>query len=216
MASVKANRGNLPSAPWEIVGSLHHMTSDVGPLQGHTGLWTLPLSGHKLCPLQAFATLHPDVSYMPFLPNTPLHFFCPFPRLAKLLHPKLQFLSPIGLLCDNVRGKQFHSVPWALRSTLPFPSCFLYNLKFWLDNCSACHLLQRWYFARLILWPWRWRRYVHPKHWLTFNILYGVISQKTNMLLYVTSSGQMKWLFTIKCFTSPTTTAVPTSYFEMF
>jgi hypothetical protein len=43
---------------------------------------------------------------------------------------------------------------------------------------AACHLLSRWYLARLIL-PWRWRRYVPPKRWLTFNGLHGIISQKT-------------------------------------
>jgi hypothetical protein len=43
---------------------------------------------------------------------------------------------------------------------------------------SACHLISRWFLARLILLPWRWRRHVPPKRWLTFNELNGVISQK--------------------------------------
>jgi hypothetical protein len=47
---------------------------------------------------------------------------------------KLLFLSPIGSISGRVRAKRFHSVSrasqWELRSTLPFPSCFLYNPKF--------------------------------------------------------------------------------------
>jgi hypothetical protein len=98
MASVWASDGNLSSAPWKIVRSLHHMTADLGSLRGHAGLCTLPLSGHKLCPLRALTGLHPDVpasfynlwSLIPHmttthslnfsslhvgsLPNTPLHF----------------------------------------------------------------------------------------------------------------------------------------------
>jgi hypothetical protein len=34
-------------------------------------------------------------------------------------------------------------------------------------KCSACHLLSRWFLARLILPPWRWKRYVPPKRRLT-------------------------------------------------
>jgi hypothetical protein len=43
---------------------------------------------------------------------------------------------------------------------------------------SACHLLSRWYFARLIH-PWRWRLYVPQKRRLTSSGLQGVISQNT-------------------------------------
>jgi hypothetical protein len=33
---------------------------------------------------------------------------------------------------------------------------------------SACHLLSRWFLARLILGPWRWRLYIPPKRrWLS-------------------------------------------------
>jgi hypothetical protein len=42
----------------------------------------------------------------------------------------------------------------------------------------ACHLISRRFLARLILRPWRWRRYVPPKRRLTFSGLHGVISQK--------------------------------------
>jgi hypothetical protein len=37
------------------------------------------------------------------------------------------------------------------------------------QQSSACHLLSRWFLARLILWPWRWRRYIPPKYRLIFN-----------------------------------------------
>jgi hypothetical protein len=46
------------------------------------------------------------------------------------------------------------------------------------NKASSCPLLSRLYLARLILRPWRLRRYVPPKCRLTFNGLHGVISQK--------------------------------------
>jgi hypothetical protein len=48
----------------------------------------------------------------------------------------------------------------------------------------SCHLLPRWFLARLILRPWRWRVYVPLKRRLTFNGLHGVITQKI-VLLYI-------------------------------
>jgi hypothetical protein len=38
--------------------------------------------------------------------------------------------------------------------------------------------VSRWFLARLILWPWRWKQCVPPKRLLTLNGLHGVISQK--------------------------------------
>jgi hypothetical protein len=49
----------------------------------------------------------------------------------------------------------------------------------------SCHLLSRWYLGRLLLRPWGWRRYVLPKCQLTFNGLFGVISQM--MVLFIDS-----------------------------
>jgi hypothetical protein len=46
---------------------------------------------------------------------------------------------------------------------------------------SVFHPLSCW-FARLILWSWRWRRYVPPKRRLTFNGLHGILSK--NILLF--------------------------------
>jgi hypothetical protein len=40
---------------------------------------------------------------------------------------------------------------------------------------KACHLLSRWFLARLIFLPWRWRQYVPPKRRMTFNGQHGVI-----------------------------------------
>jgi hypothetical protein len=37
-----------------------------------------------------------------------------------------------------------------------------------------------WFFAWLILRPWRWRRLVPPKSRLTFNVLHGVVTQNMN------------------------------------
>jgi hypothetical protein len=46
----------------------------------------------------------------------------------------------------------------------------------------ACHLLSRWFLARLTFRPWRWRR--HPKNRLSFDGLHGVISQKLELFQY--------------------------------
>jgi hypothetical protein len=48
------------------------------------------------------------------------------------------------------------------------------------------HLLTCWFLLKLFLRPWRWKRYVPPKHWLQLNRLHGVISQK--MILFITSA----------------------------
>jgi hypothetical protein len=44
---------------------------------------------------------------------------------------------------------------------------------------------------RLILRPWRWRRYVPPKRRLTFNGLYGVISHK--MVLFISTAEKTSY-----------------------
>jgi hypothetical protein len=51
---------------------------------------------------------------------------------------------------------------------------------------AACHLLSRWFLARLIPRPWRWRRYFPPKRRLTYNGLHGVISLK--IALFITTA----------------------------
>jgi hypothetical protein len=56
-------------------------------------------------------------------------------------------------------------------------------LHFFFTYTYDCYLLSRCYVARLILWPWRRRRYVPPTHRLTFNGLHGVISQKTELFI---------------------------------
>jgi hypothetical protein len=43
-----------------------------------------------------------------------------------------------------------------------------------------------WFRARLILWPWRWRRHVLLKRLLVFNGIQSVISQKIEILRYYT------------------------------
>jgi hypothetical protein len=49
-------------------------------------------------------------------------------------------------------------------------------------DCSACHLLSRWFLAWPILRPWRWGRHVPPKRRLICNALHCVISQKIEFL----------------------------------
>jgi hypothetical protein len=45
--------------------------------------------------------------------------------------------------------------------------------------------VSRWFLAWLILRPWRWRWHVHPKLPLIFIRLHGVISQKTELFIYI-------------------------------
>jgi hypothetical protein len=99
--------------------------------------------------------------------------------------PELLFLSPIVSLgcCIRVNGcwrlcSVLRASQWELSSAPPFPTYFLYNPKFRLADCFACHLLSYWFPARLILRPWKWRRYVRLKLRLIFNGLHGVISEK--------------------------------------
>jgi hypothetical protein len=40
---------------------------------------------------------------------------------------------------------------------------------------------QSWFLVSLILRPWIWKRHVPPKHRLTFNRLYSIISQKIEL-----------------------------------
>jgi hypothetical protein len=47
MTCSEGSHGTPSSAPWKIVGSLHHMTGDLSSLQSHAGLCTLPLWGHS-------------------------------------------------------------------------------------------------------------------------------------------------------------------------
>jgi hypothetical protein len=47
-------------------------------------------------------------------------------------------------------------------------------------------MLSRWFLARLIIRPWRWRRYVPPKRRLASNGLHGVIYQK--IVLFITTT----------------------------
>jgi hypothetical protein len=42
------------------------------------------------------------------------------------------------------------------------------------------------FLAWLIFRPWRWRQHVHPKRWLTFNELHGVMCQKRELFTLLT------------------------------
>jgi hypothetical protein len=72
-----------------------------------------------------------------------------------------------------------------------------YRLHFWGRRIcrarnlpsSACHLLSRWFLARLAFRLWSWRSYFPQKRRLTFNGLQGVTSQKT--VLFKTEINEM-------------------------
>jgi hypothetical protein len=63
---------------------------------------------------------------------------------------------------------------------------------------STCHLLSRWFLARLIFGPWIWRRYVLPKRLLTFNGLQGLMFRMIE--LFTTTAARTRtptwWNFT--------------------
>jgi hypothetical protein len=102
------------------------------------GFLLLPLLPQPPPHMPATLSLDLSLSQVGSLTNTHLNFFPLFflnqQNRPFSGHPKLLFLSPIGSLGGRVRAQWFHSVPRAsqceLRSTLPFPSCFLYNPKF--------------------------------------------------------------------------------------
>jgi hypothetical protein len=48
-------------------------------------------------------------------------------------------------------------------------------------NQRGSNLLSRWFIARFILRPWKWRRRVSPKRRFTFNGLHGILSQKIQL-----------------------------------
>jgi hypothetical protein len=77
----------------------------------------------------------------------------------------------------------FHHRTADLTCWFPFTSCFLHNPKPLQADYPACLLLSRWFLARLILRPCRWRRHFPPKSRLAFNGLHGVLSQKIEIFI---------------------------------
>jgi hypothetical protein len=84
-----------------------------------------------------------------------------------------------NISCLIIQGSK-SSIFWDIMPYGPLEA----NRRF--GGTSACHLLSRWYLAQLIFRPWRWRRYVSPKRWLTFSGLHGVISEK--IVLFITTA----------------------------
>jgi hypothetical protein len=62
---------------------------------------------------------------------------------------------------------------------------------------SDFHMMSHRVLALLMLKTWRWRRYIHPKHHLTFNELHGIISQKIGLFMLgnVTQGSDLNRLF---------------------
>jgi hypothetical protein len=55
------------------------------------------------------------------------------------------------------------------------------------------YLLSRRFAARLILWTWRWSRYIPPKRWFPFSGIHGFISQKIIFFSTVWFTFQNIW-----------------------
>jgi hypothetical protein len=91
-----------------------------------------------------------------------------------------------GIKCIQVFVYRPVQTYWGSKSTIYWDIMPCSPLKVNWHFCSACHLFLHWFFARLTLRPWRWRRYVPPKRRLTFNGLHGVISRK--IVLFITTA----------------------------
>jgi hypothetical protein len=122
------------------------MTADLGSLWGHTGPCMLPLSGHssastktsRLPSASSFHTTSLQLTHLTFTCWFPAQhtFFPVFPRPAKL--PSFRAIQNSVLpcwsawwLCESPPVSFYPMAShWEVRSTLPFPSCFLHNLKF--------------------------------------------------------------------------------------
>jgi hypothetical protein len=124
-----------------------------------------------------FPTQHTSLHFFPA-------FFCFFPRPAK---PPLFTAIPNTcsyLLLVHLVGAwepssfilSHRQASGNLGPLFHFPPASYKTRNFRLAGYCVCHLFSRWYLARFIR-PWRWRWYVPPKCWLTFNRLHGVISQ---------------------------------------
>jgi hypothetical protein len=114
------------------------------------------------------------------MPNTPLHIFpIFFPKPAKLppLRIMINFSSCLLLVHLVVMWELSGLIVSHREANGNWGSLFHFLPSYIIQNSrpANCHLLSRWYLVRLI-WPWRRRRYIPPKHWLTFIRLHGVIS----------------------------------------
>jgi hypothetical protein len=113
--------------------------------------------------------------------NTNIHRHLPRLTVDATMITTIQFRTfclPVCYLKVKLRSTIF----WDITSY----SALKDNRRFEGTYSTACHLLSRWFLARLILRSWRWRRYVPQKRRLTFNGLHGVIAQKT--VLFITTA----------------------------
>jgi hypothetical protein len=79
-------------------------------------------------------------------------------------------------VCPNFSSALIWSVYWTYRLHL-----------------QQSHLLSRWFLARLIVRPWRWRRYVPPKCRLTFNGLSYIPEDSTLQIVILIFSQVNNW-----------------------
>jgi hypothetical protein len=150
----------------------------MGSLQGHSGLCTLPLWGHKICPLWALTSLHPDVL-------ASFHNLCfPIPHRMPVTLILCRFPTKHTLtLFPSLFPRTVE--PPLFRAILNSGSCLLL-VHLLVVRAQLFHSVSQWanatcfhtgYLAWLV-WPQRWRWYVPLKCWLTFSGLHGIIFQK--------------------------------------
>lgn len=77
---------------------------------------------------------------------------------------------------------------WKQMDCLPFPSCFLYNLRFSINDFFCLLPTSCWFHAWLILQPWRWRWHVLPKCQSTFTWLHGIVLQNIELLILMSTA----------------------------
>jgi hypothetical protein len=116
----------------------------------------------------------------------------------------------IGTSYSTRRGQHEHieNIHWSLRRLRFAPTkSALERWKTLLQVFSLAEPASCWFLAWFICLPWRWRRYVLQKRVLTFNVLHGVISQKSELfnrtLSYAYAYFPLQWSYNNRTETSP-------------
>jgi hypothetical protein len=92
--------------------------------------------------------------------------------IVSILKPSIQIILKWSYIFWDITMFSPLKINWRFGGTSRL------HLYGWRISQTAFHLLWRWFFAYLILRPWRRRRYVSPERRLTFNRLHGVRFQR--------------------------------------
>jgi hypothetical protein len=109
----------------------------------------------------------------------------------KMIHVGFEMLTAVVMKC---------SVFWNITPYSPLKVNGRLRLQGWRIGIVELSLISAscWFIAWLILRPRRWRRYSHPKRWLTFDGPHGVISKKLELFIKWPTSYRFTF-FNSKC-----------------